>query len=198
MAPAVVSLDPATGSVVWTTVLGQGQSGHGGVRSCILDSEDLVCAGYVNEGSGGFKFVADAGAPAVWRLDSGGNLLAEKILSVEGMGQVAKIRKDATSGFVLCSTGYGIIEEAEVETVVLVKISDSLAVEWSQAYGRSGGDSQVFDMLVDKEGNYLLAGHTTVGEGVVNWDYLALKVNSQTRAEEWRKTFGQPRGFDPR
>ena len=34
--------------------------------------------------------------------------------------------------------------------------------------------------------------------GVVNWDYLALKVNSQTREVEFRKTFGQPRGFDPR
>ena len=39
--------------------------------------------------------------------------------------------------------------------------------------------SQVFDMLVDYEGNYLLGGHTTVGEGVVNWDYLALKISSQ-------------------
>ena len=198
MAPAVVSLDPATGTVLWTTVLGQGQSGHGGVRSCIMDNTDILCAGYVREGSPGFKFVADAGAPAVWRLDSAGNVLAEKILSVEGMGQVAKIRKDATSGFVLCSTGNGNIGGSEVNTVVLVKISDSLEVEWSQAYGRSGGDSQVFAMLVDREGNYLLGGHTTVGEGVVNWDYLALKVNSQTKAEEWRKTFGQPRGFDPR
>ena len=33
---------------------------------------------------------------------------------------------------------------------------------------------------------------------MVNWDYLALKVNSQTRAEEWRRTYGQPRGFDAR
>ena len=51
-------------------------------------------------------------------------------------------------------------------------------------------------MLVDNDGNYLLGGHTTVGNGVVNWDYLALKVNSQTRAVEWRKTYGQPRGQD--
>ena len=45
-----------------------------------------------------------------------------------------------------------------------------------QKYGLAGGDSQVFDMLVDYEGNYLLGGHTTVGDGVVNWDYLALKA----------------------
>ena len=59
----------------------------------------------------------------------------------------------------------------------------------------AGGHSQVFDILVDNDGNYLLGGHTTVGDGVVNWDYLALKINSQSQSVEWRKTFGQPRGF---
>ena len=39
--------------------------------------------------------------------------------------------------------------------------------------------SQVFDMLVDYEGNCLLGGHTIAGKGVVNWDYLALKISSQ-------------------
>jgi len=52
-------------------------------------------------------------------------------------------------------------------------------------------------MLVDNDGNYLLGGHTTVGDGVVNWDYLALKVDSQTKQQLWRKAYGQPRGFDP-
>ena len=62
----------------------------------------------------------------------------------------------------------------------------------------AGGNSQVFDMLVDNDGNYLLGGHTTVGDGVVNWDYLAYKINSQTKAVMWRRTYGQPRGFDAR
>ena len=52
-------------------------------------------------------------------------------------------------------------------------------------------------MVVDYEGNYLLGGHTTGGEGVVNWDYLAIKVNSDGE-QVWRRTYGQPRGFDPR
>ena len=67
-----------------------------------------------------------------------------------------------------------------------------------KVYGLSEGASQAFDMLVDNEGNYVMGGHTTVGDGVVNWDYLALKVNSQTKQVMWRKTFGQPRGFDAR
>ena len=49
MVPAVVGLDPSTGNVLWTSLLGQAHTGHGGVRSCIMDGEDIVCAGYVRE-----------------------------------------------------------------------------------------------------------------------------------------------------
>ena len=120
------------------------------------------------------------------------------MLSVEGLSQGAKIRKDQTSGYVVTSTAWGNIGGVEVNVVGLVKLSSDLTTEWSRSYGQAGGASQVFDLLVDKDGDYLMGGHTTVGEGVVNWDYLAIKVNSQTREVEWRKTFGQPRGFDAR
>jgi len=197
-APAVISLNPATGAVLWTTVLGVGKSGHGGVRSCIMDGSELVCAGYVKDTEPGFKFVADEAQPAVWRLDASGNLVTENFLTVEGVGQLAKIRADPAGGFVACSTGWGAMGGQDVNVVAVVKLSASLDVEWSQTYGQAGGNSQVFDMLVDNDGNYLLGGHTTVGDGVVNWDYLALKVNSQSKAVEWRKAYGQPRGFDAR
>ena len=83
--------------------------------------------------------------------------------------------------------------------VALVKLSDALNVEWNKKFGMAGGHSQGFDLLVDNDGNYLLGGHTTVGSGakgsgVVNWDYLALKVDNSGN-QVWRKTFGQPRGF---
>ena len=55
----------------------------------------------------------------------------------------------------------------------------------------------MFDIAVDGDGNYIVVGHTTAGAGVVNWDYLALKVGP-TGNQIWRKTFGQPRGFDAR
>ena len=70
MAPAVIGLDTG-GNILWTTLLAQGQAGHGGVRSCIMDNTDLVCAGYVGEDTPSFKFVADVGSPTVWRLDTG-------------------------------------------------------------------------------------------------------------------------------
>ena len=86
------------------------------------------------------------------------------------MGQVAKIRKDATSGYVIASTGNGNINGAEVSnivtnllmealipspnsqvnTVVVAKLSSSLEVEWSQQYGQAEGESQMFDLLVDR------------------------------------------------
>ena len=42
-------------------------------------------------------------------------------MDVEGLGQGAKIRKDATSGYVLASTAWSEIEEDEVNVVALVK-----------------------------------------------------------------------------
>ena len=49
--PAVVALNPSTGAVLWTKVLTS--SNHGGVRSCIMDNTDIVCAGYINYGQKG-------------------------------------------------------------------------------------------------------------------------------------------------
>ena len=157
-----------TGNLVWTKVLSASQPNHGGARGVIVDGNRIICTGYVNSPTPGFQFVSDESTAAVWELDFNGNVVQEKLLSIGGLGQGAKIRKDLSSGYVLASTA------------------------WSEA----GGHSQCFDLLVDNDGNYLMGGHTTVGTGVVNWDYLALKVNSQTQAEEWRRTYGQPRGFD--
>ena len=47
----------------------------------------------------------------------------------------------------------------------------------------------MFDIAVDDDGNYIIVGHTTAGAGVVNWDYLALKVGPDGN-EIWRKTSG--------
>ena len=55
--PAVVALDKATGNTLWTTVLGSGTTKHGGVRSCIMDGQEIVCAGYANyDSTGGCDF----------------------------------------------------------------------------------------------------------------------------------------------
>ena len=94
--------------------------------------------GLTRDLSSGFVFVADSGMPAVWRLSSEGELLSEVILQVEGMGQVAKIRKDLSSGFVACSTAWGRIGLMDIQVAALVKISNSFDIEWSQVKGSGG------------------------------------------------------------
>ena len=79
-------------------------------------------------------FVADEGVPVVWRLTSTGEVTTERSLSISGMGQVAKIRSDATSGFILCSTAYASLGGVDRNVMALVKLDTSLNVEWSQVW----------------------------------------------------------------
>ena len=203
--PAVLAVEVDTGRVVWTTVM-DAQPGNGGVRGVLVDGERVIGTGYVNCPEPGFQFVADDGKAVVWELDMDGNLVAERLISEEveeeggvALGQGAKIRRARDGGYVVGSTGWGEVGGDELNVVVVVKMSAGLEVEWSRSFGLEGGHSQMFDMVVDEEGDFLLAGHTTVGDDreVVNWDYLALKVGRDGEML-WRRTFGQPRGFDAR
>ena len=97
-----------------------------------MDNTYIVCVGYVQWWRTGFIFVADKANPVVWRLDSYGNLLTENFVKVEGLGQLAKIRKDSSSGFIACSTAWGALEGSDVNVVALVKFSDGLSTEWSE------------------------------------------------------------------
>jgi len=204
---AVVALDVSNGNTLWTTFMPGSTSSnkHGGVRSVITDSRggqlSLAATGYLDCPEKGFLFVADESKPVVWKLNpADGSVLKTNVMSIEGLPQGAKIRRDLkTSGYVVASTGFGNLPGGGEDNVVfLVKVSSDMALEWSQYYGQAGGASQCFDILVDNDGNYLLGGHTTAGNGVVNWDFLALKVNSDTKQVAWRKTYGQPRNFDAR
>ena len=140
--PAVVALDAATGNVVWTKML-DSRPKHGGVRGLIVDGQRIICTGYVNHPTAGFQFVADGGKAVVWELTTAGNLVKENILNIGGLAQGAKIRKDKTSGYVMTSTAFTEISGSESQAVALVKLSNSLVVEWSKMYGMAGGDSQV-------------------------------------------------------
>ena len=70
-------------------------------------------------------------------------------MSIEGLGQVAKIRKDKASGYIMTSTAWTEIGGSEVNAVALVKLSDNLDVEWEPAaemYAMAGGNSQVINI----------------------------------------------------
>ena len=196
MEPAIIALDAASGDVIWTWT-SDGHSKHGAVRSVIMNGDRIIATGYVNCPDPGFIFVAEDAKAVVWELNTDGNLVKENILESQ-LPQGAKIRKDKSDGFIVASTAWGELGGEEVFVAGLVKLSNNLDIEWEKTYGMEGGHTQVFDVLVDNDGNYLLGGHTTVGDGVKNWDYVAIKVNKDTKALEWRNTYGQPRGFDAR
>jgi len=192
MQATLMALDSATGSTVWSTSLDH--SGHGAIRGVILDAGSLVATGFVGNNEGGFLFIADGdnARAMAWKFDLSGNLLATTPLGVDGMQQGAKIRADPVNG------GYAIAGSVWMDDQqgIVVKLNSDLSVAWSQDYGLNTGADQIFDLVVDSDGNYLLGGHTTAG--TTNWDYLAIKVDGATKQQLWRRTFGQPRGFDAR
>merc|ERR1711963_1260555 len=192
MQATLMALDSATGSTVWTTSLEH--SGHGAIRGVVLDGASLVTTGFVGNNEGGFLFIADGdnARAMAWKFDLSGNLETTTALGVDGMQQGAKIRVDPVNG------GYVIAGSVWMDDQqgIVVKMNNDLSVAWSQDYGLNSGADQIFDLVVDSDGNYLLGGHTTAG--VTNWDYLAIKVDGATKQQLWRRTFGQPRGFDAR
>merc|ERR1712055_585471 len=164
MQATLMALDSATGSTVWTTSLDH--SGFGAIRGVILDAGSLVATGYVDNNEGGFLFIADGdNAKAMaWKFDLSGNLQTTTALGVDGMQQGAKIRADPVNG------GYAIAGSVWMsdQQGIVVKLNSDLSVAWSQDYGLNTGADQIFDLVVDSDGNYLLGGHTTAG--TTNWD----------------------------
>ena len=68
---------------------------------------------------------------------------------------------------------------------------------WKKNYG-GDSDEHCYDFDLAKDGGYILGGHTrSPSYGVVNWDFLMMKIDKDGN-EEWHRTFGQPRGYDPR
>ena len=155
--PTIIALNLADGSVIWKTTVSS-RGGMGAVRSVIVKDGRVIGTGYTNGQEPGFLFVNDEGKMVVWELDTAGNLVKEQVrcsrwpggpvvvlqvVQVEA-GQGAKIRSDPAGGFVAATTGWGEMGGSEVNVVVLVKLSSSLALEWTKNYGMAGGNSQVY------------------------------------------------------
>ena len=148
-----MAMDVESGDVLWTWTE-FAYPGHGGVRSVIMDDDRIICTGYIRNSEPGFVFVADEGQAVVWELDVSGKLVKENIMSSQ-IPQGAKIRKVSSGGFVVASTAWGEIGGQDVEVAGLVKLTNDLDLEWEETYGLQGGMTQVFDVLVDKNGDYL-------------------------------------------
>ena len=89
--PVILALQTSSGNQIWQWV-STSHSNHGAVRGVIVDGTRIISTGYINSLQSGFLFWAEEASPAVWELDTSGNLVTEKLLSQSYLPQGAKIR----------------------------------------------------------------------------------------------------------
>jgi hypothetical protein len=168
--------------------------GHGMIRGIAIDeSENILLTGYKNFADAGFTFIADDSEGFVMKVrNNDGSVIWEKGIS---SAQGAKIRKDR-SGFVICTTHW-MNDPVHPQDMYLIKLDPEGNELWAKHYG-GDSDEHCYDCDVTSDGGYILGGHTrSPSYGVVNWDYLIMKIDAEGN-QEWHRTFGQPRGYDAR
>ena len=89
--PAILALETSTGNQVWSWV-STSHANHGAVRGVIVDGSRIISTGYIKSPQAGFLFWADEASPALWELDTSGNLVQEKLINQNFLPQGAKIR----------------------------------------------------------------------------------------------------------
>jgi hypothetical protein len=181
------------GEFVWQHTYRNEQSGM--IRGIdILENGDIVATGYKNYRQPGYIFIADNSHGFIMKTDAGGNVLWEKPISAP---QGAKVREEFDKdGFVICTTIW-MNDPEHPEDFYLIKTDKDGNEYWSKNYG-GDSDEHCYDFDLTTDGGYILGGHTrSPSYGVINWDFLMMKIDSDGN-EEWHQTFGQPRGYDPR
>jgi len=168
-------------------------AGNDVIRGIALaDNGDILLTGYKGFGDGGFSFIADDSEGYVMRVNKEGGLIWDKPISAP---QGAKIRK-TTNGYIICTTNW-MNDATQPQKFYLIRLDEAGNELWAKSYG-GDSDEHCYDCDVASDGGFILGGHTrSPSYGVVNWDYLLVKVDSEGK-EEWHKTFGQPRGYDPK
>jgi hypothetical protein len=159
----------------------------------VLENGDIVTTGYKNSVQSGFIFIADNCDGYIMKTDAEGNVIWEKSISAP---QGAKVREELNGdGFVICTTIW-MNDPIKPEDFYLIKTDSDGEEYWNKNYG-GDSDEHCYDFDLAKDGGYILGGHTrSPSYGVVNWDFLMMKIDSEGN-EEWHRTFGQPRGYDP-
>jgi hypothetical protein len=160
----------------------------------VTDDGGIVATGYVGGSQKGYLFICDSGKGSIMKTDADGNLLFDKILpsTMHGM----RVRQ-TPQGFAIGGNQWRSTDGKDQQDVVLV-LTDNNGDETDHHYYGGDGDDQVFDFDVTTDGGYIFAGHSrSPSYGTVNWDYYLLKVGPD-KNEQWHRTFGNPRGYDPK
>ncbi len=183
--PAIIKLTK-DGDILWDKLFDM--PGVGMLRGIdINDNGEIAVTGVHGGDEEGFLFISEATGFAA-ALDREGRILWQK--DYEQIPQGTKILSTESNGYAILST----IWNDEENNAAILKIGNSGEVQWFKSYG--GGHNQAFDFEYIPEEGYVLAGHTN-SIAAVNWDGLMTKVDTNGNLL-WRKTVGQPRGYDPR
>ena len=179
------------GDLLWEkTYPGKGACAIRGVD--IDENGEIVATGYLDAEDYGYVFIVDEGDGFVMKTDAEGNLIWDQPISVP---QGTKVRIENNGGLAVASTQWVYHSGRDNQDVMLIRTDSSGREISAKNYG--GGHSEhCYDFDLTMDGGYIFAGHTR-SYGVVNWDYMLMKIDS-TGTEEWTRTFGQPRGYDPR
>lgn len=187
---ALVKLD-AAGNIVWQKTYAHAESGS--LRGAAVTGDGgFVATGYVGSPERGYGFIHDGGQGSLLKTDAEGNLQWEKTLApiVHGMRVYEVAGGYAVSGV---STRAGC-------NFGLVKTDDRGNILWHKNYG-DDVQEDIFDSDATTDGGFILAGHKLIlGEVQDNsdvFDFWLVKVDGEGNMQ-WNKTFGQPRGYDPR
>ena len=174
------------GEILWEKIFDT--PGVGMLRGIdITQSGEIAVTGFHGGDEEGFVFISEAtGFAAI--LDKEGVVTWQE--DYEQIPQGTKILRTDSNGYAILST----IFNDEENNAAILKIGNNGEVQWFKSYG--GGHNQAFDFEYIPEEGYVLAGHTN-SISAVNWDGLMTKVDTSGNLV-WRKTVGQPRGYDSR
>jgi hypothetical protein len=181
------------GGFVWQKTYETKQNGM--IRGIdVLDNGDIVTTGYTNCVQSGFVFIADNSDGYILKTDAMGEVIWDKSISA---AQGAKVREELDkSGFAICTTTW-MNDPNNPQDMLLIKTDKDGNEYWKKNYGGES-DEHCYDFDLTSDGGYILGGHTrSPSYGVVNWDFLMIKIDKNGN-EEWHQTFGQPRGYDPK
>lgn len=181
----------ASGDTLWEkTYPGPGRDAIEGID--ITSDGGIIATGYMN-GEEGTSFIIHDGQAFLTKLDGDGNIEWEKDL-FPAATQGFKLR-EIDDGYIISGT-----TPRQSGDFCLIKTDASGEILWNKYFG---GEQQedLYDFDIASDGGYILAGHKliygSVSENSDVFDFWLVKVD-RDGGLEWEKTFGQPRGYDPR
>ena len=179
------------GRTIWQQIYpGKGAAAIRGID--VDNNGTIVATGYLNASREGYIFIVQEGNGFIMKTDPDGNLIWDKTIST---AQGTKVRIDKEGGFAIASTKWVYHNGRNNQDVLFIR-TDSSGNEISVRNYGGENNEHCYDFDLTPDGGFIFAGHT-LSYGAVNWDYLLLKVDGDGE-EQWVRTFGQPRGYDPK